>query len=169
MRPQSSAEVLEPIPPTLRDGEPRARAEPASDVVPRGSTEDAASREGEAEALALLVRLGDDAFPGRILAALGSLDEATAALGAAVRHADAFGDPLTGARARHALGLALWAQADPRCRAALEDAGTMFEELGDDFAVRAIDGLLRDLEEDFEESPRSFQSASPVPPPARAR
>jgi hypothetical protein len=166
MRSRSSAEALEPIPPTLRDGEPKAALAP-SGVVPRPS---AGEREAEEDALALLAQLGDDAFPGRILAALGPLDQAPAILAGAAARADARGDMRTGARARHALGLALWAQGEASCREALEDAGTLFEELGDDLAVRAIDALLRDIASGLEESPRSFarrDATTLSPPPPR--
>jgi hypothetical protein len=67
-------------------------------------------------------------------------------------------DDLARAHALEARGHALWAAGDPACREAFEDAGTLFEELGDEAAVRAIDVLLREVANLVEESPRSFQS-----------
>lgn len=64
------------------------------------------------------------------------------------------------AQARLGLARALVMLGDPSARAVLEDAGTIFEELGDDAAVRAIDRELREIQAAFEESPRSFHSAS---------
>lgn len=55
------------------------------------------------------------------------------------------------ARALHMLG-------DAAARAALEDAGLLYEDLGDDTTARAIDRELRALEAEIEESPRSFSS-----------
>lgn len=81
---------------------------------------------------------------------------------------EAEGDRLGAARARLALGRALLAASDPAGREILEDAGTCFEELGDEAAVMAVDLALRDAAEEIEESPGSFQSGyrrSSVPPP----
>lgn len=64
------------------------------------------------------------------------------------------------AQARVGLARALVMLGDPSARAILEDAGTIFEELGDEEAVRAIDRELRDIQATLEESPRSFHSAS---------
>lgn len=64
------------------------------------------------------------------------------------------------AQARLGLARALVMLGDPSARAVLEDAGTIFEEIGDDESVRAIDRELRMLQAHFEESPRSFHSAS---------
>lgn len=64
------------------------------------------------------------------------------------------------AQARLGLARALVMLGDPSARAVLEDAGTIFEELGDDEAVRAIDRELREIQAAVEESPRSFHSAS---------
>jgi hypothetical protein len=89
-------------------------------------------------------------------------------LESAVLNHDAQGDRVAGARARLALGRALLAAADPAGREILEDAGTCFEELGDEDSMLAVDLALRDAAGDFEESPRSFQSGarrSSIPPP----
>jgi hypothetical protein len=64
------------------------------------------------------------------------------------------------AQARVGLARALAMLGDPSARAVLEDAGTIFEELGDDVSVRAIDRELREIQATLEESPRSFHSAS---------
>jgi hypothetical protein len=81
---------------------------------------------------------------------------------------EAEGNRVGAARARFALGRALLAASDPAGREILEDAGTCFEELGDEDAMLAVDLALRDASYTFEESPKSFQSGrhrSSVPPP----
>jgi hypothetical protein len=47
---------------------------------------------------------------------------------------------------------------EPAARGILEDAGDLFEDLGDEPTVRAIDLTLREVQNDFEESPRSFHA-----------
>lgn len=64
------------------------------------------------------------------------------------------------ARARLGLGRALRALGDHRSRAEIEDAGTLFEDLGDEGATRVVDQLLREIAAETEESPRSFHAAS---------
>ena len=64
------------------------------------------------------------------------------------------------AQARVGLARALFMLGDASSRAILEDAGTIFEEIGDDEAVHAIDRELREMQATLEESPRSFHSAS---------
>ena len=61
------------------------------------------------------------------------------------------------ARARVGLARALAARSDPSARVVLEDAGTAFEDLGNQEAVRVIDMDLRELAAEIEESPASFQ------------
>ncbi|MBX3258509.1 MAG: hypothetical protein KIS78_35370 [Labilithrix sp.] len=68
------------------------------------------------------------------------------------------------ARARVGLARAMASLGDPVARAVLEDAGTAFEDLGDDEAVRAIDVELREVTASFDESPSSFQAVSHVRP-----
>lgn len=63
---------------------------------------------------------------------------------------------LASARARLALGQALLAAGEPAAREILEDAGTCFEELGDEASMIEVDAALRDAAESIEESPRSF-------------
>jgi hypothetical protein len=70
--------------------------------------------------------------------------------------AGALGDA---AHARIGLGTALRELCDPRARAVVEDAGEIFEELGDQAAVLQIDRVLREMQADFEECPRSFHSS----------
>ena len=115
------------------------------------------------EALGLLKLAGDDVAlaraelaVGRCLVGLGEPHRALAVLDAAERHADLRGDLRTRAKALHVLGHALWTLADPACRAVFEDAGTLYEELGDDAGMRSIDAVLRDVALVIEESPRSF-------------
>jgi len=76
---------------------------------------------------------------------------------------DSLHDLASAARARVGLARALILLGDPSARAVLEDAGTLYEDLGDEEAVRSIDFELRLANADFEESPRSFH-ASPSDP-----
>ncbi len=93
-------------------------------------------------------RLGDQG------AARRAADEALAMFGEAY-------DPPTIARASLDLGEALVLLGDPTCRELLEDAGTLFEDMGDEEAVLRVDRLLRTAEATIEESPRSFQTRPP--------
>ena len=117
----------------------------------------AAGRDRIAAARASLV-IGD---------ALLGLHEAHRAKAAFAEAAESFDetDPTpeslsSAAQARLGLARALVMLGDPTARAVLEDAGTIFEEIGDEESVRAIDRELRTIEAHFEESPRSFHSAS---------
>lgn len=76
----------------------------------------------------------------------------------AMRIADVEGDLAHAAQARVGLGKALLALHDPSARALLEDAGDIFEDIGDDKAALAIDVALRHAQAEFEESPRSFHA-----------
>ena len=96
--------------------------------------------------------------------AVGELDDARRVVNDATRLLDAViedakTDRGAAARARFALGRALLALQDPTGRQLVEDAGTCFEELGDQPSVHAVDTALRTAE--IEESPRSFQSRPP--------
>jgi hypothetical protein len=71
---------------------------------------------------------------------------------------DELRDVAAAARARVGLARALVMLRDPSARAVLEDAGTLYEELGDEEAVLSIDLELRQGAADFEESPRSFHA-----------
>lgn len=78
----------------------------------------------------------------------------------AAHHFDDTGNVARAAKARVGLAKALLALHDPSGRAVLEDAGEMFEELGDERNAIAIDLALRQADADFEASPRSFHSSS---------
>lgn len=69
---------------------------------------------------------------------------------------------LGAARARFGLATALRELGDPRARPVLEDAGELYEEIGDQVSAHAIDRLLREMQADFEESPESFHSSSRI-------
>lgn len=73
---------------------------------------------------------------------------------------DLASDRARAAEARVGLAKALLALHDPSARAVLEDAGELFEDLGDEAAVRAIDLALRQAEAEFQESPRSFHAST---------
>lgn len=55
-----------------------------------------------------------------------------------------------------ALGCALLALGDPGGRAAIEDAGTAFEDLDDQAAMRQVDSLLRNVQGMIEATPWSI-------------
>lgn len=88
---------------------------------------------------------------GELDAARRAADEALAAFGDAT-------DPIAIAQASLDLGEALVILGDPTCREILEDAGTLFEDLGDEDGIRRVDALLRAAEASIEESPRSFHA-----------
>ncbi len=87
---------------------------------------------------------------GELEAARRAADDALAMFGGA------YDGPII-ARASLDLGEALVLLGDPTCRELLEDAGTLFEDLGDEDAVLRVDRLLRVAQATIEESPRSFQ------------
>ena len=86
---------------------------------------------------------------GEIDAARRAADEALSAFGDAT-------DAEAIARASVDLGEALVLLGDPTCREILEDAGTLFEDLGDEAGILRVDTLLRTAQATIEESPRSF-------------
>lgn len=90
-------------------------------------------------------------------ARLGELDAARRAADEALSMFGHAHDAPTIARASLDLGEALVALGDPTCRELLEDAGTLFEDMGDEEAVLRVDRLLRTAQATIEESPRSFQ------------
>jgi hypothetical protein len=92
------------------------------------------------------------------LLARGLLEQAGERFQAAARAYDELGDAACGARALLGLGRVLLGLEDPVCREVLEDAGTWLEDLGDEAAVREVDGLLRIAERSIDESPRSFHA-----------
>lgn len=92
------------------------------------------------------------------LLARGMLEQAGERFQAAARAYDDLGDSGGGARALLGLGRVLLGLEDPVCREVLEDAGTLLEDLGDEVAVRQVDGLLRLAQRSIDESPRSFHA-----------
>jgi hypothetical protein len=140
---------LRSLPPVRRDSQVIA-------VVPR------AERMAEAESA---LTTAED------LLARGLLEQAGERFQAAARAFDELGEAARGARALLGLGRVLLGLEDPVCREVLEDAGTWLEDLGDEAAVREVDGLLRIAERSIDDSPRSFHAipvaerVSSVPPP----
>ena len=103
--------------------------------------------------------LAKNAFDtGEALLARGLLEQAGERFQAAARAYDELGDSAGGAQALLGLGRVLLGLEDPVCREVLEDAGTWLEDLGDEAAVREVDGLLRVAERAIEESPKSFHA-----------
>ena len=95
---------------------------------------------------------------GEALLLLYEAHRASTCFEIAARSFDREGDLLHAAKARHGLAKALLAVDDPSARAILEDAGELYEEIGDDRAMLAIDLALRQAQAAFEESPRSFHA-----------
>jgi hypothetical protein len=91
---------------------------------------------------------------GEIDAARRAADEALSAFGDAT-------EPAAIAQASLDLGEALVLLGDPTCRELLEDAGTLFEDLGDEDGIKRVDVLLRTAQASIEESPRSFHPRRP--------
>lgn len=98
---------------------------------------------------------------GEVLLEVHASERARERFEVAVAVFDQRRDRASAARARVGLSRAMASLGDPVARAVLEDAGTAFEELGDDDAVRAIDVELRAVTASFDESPASFQAVSP--------
>lgn len=63
------------------------------------------------------------------------------------------------AHARLGLAHALLELHDPSSRVVLEDAGAVFEDLGDQAMIASVDACIRDAEARFSSSPRSFATA----------
>jgi hypothetical protein len=98
---------------------------------------------------------------GELLVDLGVSPRALSPLEEALVLADLRADAAAGARARLALGRAQLDLGDAACRKTLEDAGEMFEELGDAASAQRVEALLRAAEACIvEESPRSFHATS---------
>jgi hypothetical protein len=146
------------------DGFPRAArslAEAARDHVAAGDLREA--RRAAEDALLVIDTIADSRAHGEVCLVLGdvllALSEAHRArerFAAAVNVFDAGNDLPAAARARMGLARAMLMLRDPAARAVLEDAGTIFEEIGDERAVRAVDRALREADADLEGCPSSF-------------
>lgn len=93
---------------------------------------------------------------GDVLLALSEAHRAKERFAAAANVFDAEGDLRRSARARVGLARAMLMLRDPAARAVLEDAGTIYEELGDEREVLAIDRALREADAELEGAPISF-------------
>lgn len=142
----------------------REDSEPTTDAETRGNTEAESSKRPESGYPACAAPLRTDRILGAIArmaaeyARKGNLDAARQAADEALA---GFGDATDAsaiARASVDLGEALVILGDPTCREILEDAGTLFEDLGDDEGIARVDQLLRAAQATIEESPRSFQA-----------
>jgi len=132
--------------------------------VGRGRASEAAPARRESQVIAVVPieerrALARNAFDtGEALLARGLLEQAGERFQAAARAYDELGDAAGGAQALLGLGRVLLGLEDPVCREVLEDAGTWLEDLGDEAAVREVDGLLRIAERSIDESPKSFHA-----------
>lgn len=142
---------------------PRVRPEPSETLEPVEPVESTPRRPESGFPL----RVGESGSD-RVLGAIAAMAVGYARVGdldAARRTADealaAFGDasdPSAIATASLDLGEALVVLGDPTCRELLEDAGTLFEDIGDEDGIRRVDALLRTAQATIEESPRSFSA-----------
>lgn len=129
-----------------------------------------AARRAATDALLLVDMIDEDVVRAELSLSLGEVlvevfeaHRARERFEAAIVIFDQRRDLGAAARARVGLARAMSSLRQPVARALLEDAGTAFEDLGDDDAVRAIDVELRELAADFDESPASFQAITPRP------
>jgi hypothetical protein len=98
---------------------------------------------------------------GEVLLTLSEAHRARERFDEAAAWFDEQGDLEAAAKAKVGLARAMTMLRDPVGRAVLEDAGTLFEELGNEEAVKLIDVELRELTAVLEESPTSFQAITP--------
>jgi len=98
---------------------------------------------------------------GEVLLALSEAHRARERFDEAAAFFDEAADLEASANARVGLARAMTMLRDPVGRAVLEDAGTLFEEIGDHEAAKVIDIELRELTAVLEESPASFQAVTP--------
>ena len=96
---------------------------------------------------------------GEVLLESGEPERARARFEVAMGVFDDRGLRGAAARARVGLARAMARVKDPAARAVLEDAGTAFEDDGDDAAARAVDVELRALAADLGAGPASFIGA----------
>ena len=162
--------VIEPAPQTMPTGGwPRLASVlveiAVHNVVLQQMTE---ARSAAMDALILLDMLEEDRrwadlslTLGEVLLALSEAHRARERFDDAIAIFDEVGELESAARARVGLARAMMMLRDPIGRAVLEDAGTLFEEIGDQDAARVIDIELRELNAVLEESPASFQAVTP--------
>jgi tetratricopeptide (TPR) repeat protein len=176
--PRSDIRELAPIDPaaeTERSTPFRDRAVDSARALAELAIERATHRDPQTarnaveDALLLLDAADDPAAAARIWILLGDallvLSEARRAqerFEAAFVVLDAQKDVADRARALYGTARALQMLGDASARTAYEEAGDLYEDLGDERMVRAIDRELRAIAADIEESPRSFQSSSRI-------
>lgn len=95
---------------------------------------------------------------GDALLLLSEAEHAKALFELAMNGLDDADDLHAAAGVRVGLAKALHQLRDPRARSVLEDAGELFEEMGDEVVTRSIDSTLRVVQRDIAESPRSFHA-----------
>jgi tetratricopeptide (TPR) repeat protein len=135
----------------------------------------AAARRSADEALFVLESVSDEravravadasVVLGEAFVLLEDAHRAKARFTCAIEVFDEAHDLPSAARARFGLARAMLALRDPAARPIFEDAGTIFEELGDEPSVLAIDRALREADAELEHCPSSFRKPSTVPPP----
>lgn len=124
------------------------------------------ARELAEDAAQMIAEGGDDVLPeahevlGRALLLLSEAHRAKDSFASAVRGFDDAKDVRRGAAARESLAAALAALGDPSARIVLEDAGDLYEDLGDLEAQARVDRALREADAVFASSPRSFATGS---------
>lgn len=151
------------------DGFPRAArslAESAREKLAAGDM--VAARRAAEEALLVIDTIADARTHaevclvlGDVLLALYEAHRARERFAAAVNAFDVEKDARLAARARVGLANAMLMLREPAARTVLEDAGTIFEDLGDEREVLAIDRALREAEADLEGCPSSFHAGAP--------
>lgn len=142
----------------------RVLADLALERVLRGDAETA--RQSIENATVLLDAADEPVLGARISLPLGEAllhlheaHRAKACFASALHVLEAEEDLVGSARALLGLARALHLLGDAAARGAFEDAGLLYEDLGDEETARAIDRELRALEAEIEESPRSFSSS----------
>jgi hypothetical protein len=100
---------------------------------------------------------------GHAMLTVSEAHRARAAFEDAALGFEARGEQSAAAHARLGLASALLSLHDPTARIALEDAGAVFEDLGDVAMVEAVELAIRDAEARFQTSPRSFATCYLAP------
>jgi hypothetical protein len=139
----------------------RTLAEAARDHFAAGEMTDA--RRAAEDALLVIDTIGNARDVGEVSLVLGDVllglyegHRARERFAAAVVAFDEKNDLASAARARLGLARAMLMLRDPAARTVLEDAGTIFEELGDEPQVLAVDRALREADADLEGCPTSL-------------